>query len=161
MASLTGPAPVERNPLKLLAEDARKERHAVRTVGLPPGDTHFSWPRTQRFAKNPLPVLLDLYQRHGPVFSVRILHGVTVFALGPGKKDVNILWAGSDDGLVNVTRDGGKSWSNVTPRDMPDFGRVSIIDASAFDPGGAYVAVKKPLLLIKTKLERVGPLLLE
>ena len=70
----------------------------------------------------------------------------TVFALGPGKKDVNILWAGSDDGLVHVTRDGGKSWTNVTPKDMPDFGRVSIIDASAFDPGAAYVAVKKPLL---------------
>jgi hypothetical protein len=70
----------------------------------------------------------------------------TVFALGPGKKDVNILWAGSDDGLVNVTRDGGRTWSNVTPKEMPDLGRVSIIDASAFDPGGAYVAVKKPLL---------------
>ena len=70
----------------------------------------------------------------------------TVFALGPGKKDVDILWAGSDDGLVHVTRDGGKSWSNVTPKEMPQFGRVSIIDASSFDPGTAYVAVKKPLL---------------
>ena len=70
----------------------------------------------------------------------------TVFALGPGKKDVNILWAGSDDGLVNVTRDGGKTWTNVTPKEMPDLGRVSIIDASSFDPGGAYAAVKKPLL---------------
>jgi photosystem II stability/assembly factor-like uncharacterized protein len=70
----------------------------------------------------------------------------TVFALGPGKKDVNILWAGSDDGLINVTRDGGKTWTNVTPKDMPDLGRVSIIDASSFDPSAAYVAVKKPLL---------------
>ena len=48
-----------------------------------------------------------------------------VFALGPGKTDVNIIWAGSDDGLVHVTRDGGKTWTNVTPKDMPDFGRVS------------------------------------
>ena len=70
----------------------------------------------------------------------------TVFALGPGKTDVNVLWAGSDDGLVHVTRDGGKTWSNVTPKDMPEFGRVSIIDPSAFDAGTAYVAVKKPLL---------------
>ncbi len=70
----------------------------------------------------------------------------TVFALGPGKKDVNLLWAGSDDGLVHVTRDGGKTWVNVTPKDMPDFGRVSQIDASSFEPGAAYVAVKKPLL---------------
>ncbi len=70
----------------------------------------------------------------------------TVFALGPGKKDVNILWAGSDDGVVEATRDGGKTWTNVTPRDMPDLGRVSQIDASSFDPGAAYIAVKKPLL---------------
>jgi photosystem II stability/assembly factor-like uncharacterized protein len=70
----------------------------------------------------------------------------TVFALGPSKTDVNVLWAGSDDGLINVTRDGGKTWTNVTPKDMPDFGRVSVIDASAFDSGTAYVAVKKPLL---------------
>ncbi len=70
----------------------------------------------------------------------------TVFAIGPGKKDVNVIWAGSDDGLVHVTRDGGKNWANVTPKEMPDFGRVSQIDASAFEPGGAYVAVKRPLL---------------
>src|SRR6185503_15713379 len=70
----------------------------------------------------------------------------TVFSLGPGKTDVNVIWAGSDDGVVSVTRDGGKTWANVTPKDMPDLGRVSQIDASAFDAGTAYIAVKKPLL---------------
>ncbi len=70
----------------------------------------------------------------------------TVFALGPGKTDVGVLWAGSDDGVVSVTRDGGKSWATVTPKEMPEFGRVSQIDASAFDAGTAYIAVKKPLL---------------
>jgi photosystem II stability/assembly factor-like uncharacterized protein len=70
----------------------------------------------------------------------------TVFALGPGKHTVDVLWAGSDDGLVHVTRDGGKTWTNVTPKEMPDLGRVSQIDASSFDDGSAYVAVKKPLL---------------
>ena len=70
----------------------------------------------------------------------------TVFAIGPGKTDANIIWAGSDDGLVHVTRDGGRSWVNVTPPDMPDLGRVSIIDASAFDAASAYLAVKRPLL---------------
>ena len=70
----------------------------------------------------------------------------TVFALGPGKTDVNILWAGSDDGLVHVTRDGGKTWTPVTPKEMPELGRVSQVDASAFDAGTAYIAVKKPLL---------------
>jgi photosystem II stability/assembly factor-like uncharacterized protein len=70
----------------------------------------------------------------------------TVFSIGPGKTDVNIIWAGSDDGLVHVTRDGGKSWSNVTPKEMPDFGRVSQLDASAFEAGAVYAAVKRPLL---------------
>ena len=70
----------------------------------------------------------------------------TVFSLAPGKTDVNIIWAGSDDGLVHLTRDAGKTWTNITPKEMPDFGRVSQIDASAADPATAYVAVKKPLL---------------
>jgi photosystem II stability/assembly factor-like uncharacterized protein len=70
----------------------------------------------------------------------------TVFTLAPSKRDVNVLWAGSDDGLIHVTRDGGKTWANVTPKDMPDLGRVSLIDASAFDTGTAYAAVKRPLL---------------
>jgi len=48
--------------------------------------------------------------------------------------------------LIQVTRDGGKTWTNVTPKEMPEFGRVSIIDASAFDSGSAYVAVKRPLM---------------
>ena len=70
----------------------------------------------------------------------------TVFSLAPGKKDVNVIWAGSDDGVVHVTRDDGKSWVNVTPPDMPDFGRVSQLDGSSFDNGTAYMAVKKMLL---------------
>jgi photosystem II stability/assembly factor-like uncharacterized protein len=70
----------------------------------------------------------------------------TIFSVGPGKRDVNVIWTGSDDGLVHVTRDGGKTWTNVTPKEMPDFGRVSQIDASNFDSGVAYVSVRKPLL---------------
>jgi photosystem II stability/assembly factor-like uncharacterized protein len=70
----------------------------------------------------------------------------TVFSLAPGKKDANLIWAGSDDGLIHVTRDHGKNWTNVTPPAMPEFGRVSQIDGSSFDNGTAYVAVKKMLL---------------
>jgi len=69
----------------------------------------------------------------------------TVFTLGPSKVDANVLWAGSDDGMISVTRDGGKTWANVTPPGMPELGRVSIIDASAFDAGTAYAAVKRML----------------
>jgi photosystem II stability/assembly factor-like uncharacterized protein len=70
----------------------------------------------------------------------------TIFSIGPSKRDVNVIWTGSDDGLVHVTRDGGKTWTNVTPPGMPDFGRVSQIDASSFESGRAYVSVRRPLL---------------
>jgi hypothetical protein len=59
---------------------------------------------------------------------------------------VNIIWTGSDDGLVHLTRDGGTTWRNVTPPEMPDFGRVSQIDASKFAAGTAYISVRRPLL---------------
>ncbi|HXB32004.1 MAG TPA: hypothetical protein VNV35_01225 [Puia sp.] len=67
----------------------------------------------------------------------------TVFALAPSWQDVNTLWAGSDDGLVHVTRDNGKSWQNITPPDMLKNTRVSIIEASHFNPAVAYVAAKR------------------
>ena len=70
----------------------------------------------------------------------------TIFSVAPGKRDVRVIWTGSDDGLVHVTRDGGRGWANVTPPDMPAFGRVSQIDASPFDGASAYVSVRRPLL---------------
>ncbi len=70
----------------------------------------------------------------------------TVFALGPSRVTADVIWAGSDDGLIHVTEDGGLKWTNVTPPDMPDLGRVSLIEASPFDRGTAYAAVKRPLL---------------
>ena len=73
------------------------------------------------------------------------VYGV-IFSVGPSKVTTNTIWTGSDDGLVHVTRDGGKHWSNVTPPGMPDLGRVSQIDASKFNDGAAYVSVRKPLL---------------
>ena len=70
----------------------------------------------------------------------------TIFSVAPGKRDVRVIWTGSDDGLVHLTRDGGRRWTNVTPPDMPAFGRVSQIDASPFDGATAYVSVRRPLL---------------
>jgi photosystem II stability/assembly factor-like uncharacterized protein len=66
----------------------------------------------------------------------------TIFTIAPSRKDVNTIWTGSDDGVVSITRDGGKTWAKITPPGLPDFGRVSLIDASPHNPGGAYVAVK-------------------
>jgi photosystem II stability/assembly factor-like uncharacterized protein len=64
----------------------------------------------------------------------------TIFALAESPTTTGVLWAGSDDGLIHVTRDAGKTWTNVTPRDMAHFTRVSIIEPSHFDAGTAYVA---------------------
>jgi photosystem II stability/assembly factor-like uncharacterized protein len=64
----------------------------------------------------------------------------TIFALAESPALAGVLWAGSDDGLVHVTRDNGRSWSNVTPRDMAHFTRVSIIEPSHYDAGTAYLA---------------------
>jgi photosystem II stability/assembly factor-like uncharacterized protein len=67
----------------------------------------------------------------------------TVFAFAPSPKDANVLWAGSDDGLVHVTRDGGAHWTDVTPKDLPEWALISIIDASPHDPGTAFVAATR------------------
>ncbi len=69
-----------------------------------------------------------------------------IFSIAPSKRTTNVIWTGSDDGLIQVTKDGGATWTNVTPKDMPEFGRVSLIDAGAHDSATAYVAVKRFLL---------------
>jgi len=64
----------------------------------------------------------------------------TVFAIAPSYHDPEVIWAGTDDGYVQVTRDGGATWLNVTPPDAPDFVRINTIEASPNTPGKAYVA---------------------
>jgi photosystem II stability/assembly factor-like uncharacterized protein len=67
----------------------------------------------------------------------------TVFALAESPLDRGLLWAGSDDGLLHITRDAGKNWENITPKDMPEWSLISQIDASHHDAGTAYVAVDR------------------
>src|SRR6478735_2255237 len=64
----------------------------------------------------------------------------TIFTIAPSAVDGNVLWAGSDDGLVHVTRDGGKNWQDVTPKDLPPLTRISLIEASPHGAGTAYLA---------------------
>jgi len=64
----------------------------------------------------------------------------TIFTLIESPVTKGVIWVGSDDGLVNVTRDGGKTWSNVTPKDMPEWIQINSIEASPHDAGTAYVA---------------------
>lgn len=70
----------------------------------------------------------------------------TIFAVAPSYHDANVIWVGSDDGYVHVTRDGGASWDRVTPRDAPDFVRINTIEASPTTPGKAYVAAIRYLV---------------
>lgn len=67
----------------------------------------------------------------------------TVFALAPSNHDINTIWAGSDDGKIHITRDGGKNWTDITPKDLPKFSRVSIIDESVHRPGTLFVAANR------------------
>jgi photosystem II stability/assembly factor-like uncharacterized protein len=67
----------------------------------------------------------------------------TIFAVAPSPVDRNLIWAGSDDGLVHLTRDGGTTWQNVTPRDLPEWALISIIEASPHDAGTAYLAATR------------------
>jgi len=67
----------------------------------------------------------------------------TIFALAESPTTAGLFWAGSDDGLVHLTRDNGQTWTNVTPRDMAHFTRVSIIEPSHFDAGTAYLAANR------------------
>jgi photosystem II stability/assembly factor-like uncharacterized protein len=66
-----------------------------------------------------------------------------IYTIAPSHKDVNTIWAGTDDGLIHVTRDGGKNWTNVTPPALTSWSKVSIIDASHFDNQTAYAAVNR------------------
>jgi photosystem II stability/assembly factor-like uncharacterized protein len=65
----------------------------------------------------------------------------TVFTLAESPKRRGVLWAGTDDGLIHVSQNGGKNWTNVTPKGMPKWALVSIIEASPHDPAVAYAAV--------------------
>jgi len=65
----------------------------------------------------------------------------TVFALAESPLRKDLLWAGSDDGLIHVTQDGGKNWNNVTSKAWPEWSLISIIEPSQFDANTAYVAI--------------------
>ena len=64
-----------------------------------------------------------------------------VYALAPSPLDANLIWAGTDDGLIQMTADGGAHWTNVTPPDLKAWEKVSIIDAGHFDKDTAYAAI--------------------
>jgi len=68
-------------------------------------------------------------------------HRGVIYAIAPSPRDAGVIWAGTDDGLIHVTSDGGRSWQNVTPPALSPWSKVSILEASHFDVNVAYAAV--------------------
>jgi photosystem II stability/assembly factor-like uncharacterized protein len=70
-------------------------------------------------------------------------HRGVIYAIGPSRKDINTIWTGTDDGWIHLTRDGGKNWKNVTPKDLTPWSKISQLDASYFDAETVYAAVNR------------------
>src|ERR1700737_1394950 len=64
----------------------------------------------------------------------------TIFAFRESPHERGGFWAGSDDGLVHISRDGGQSWHNISPAELPEWAMISIIEPSPHDPARAYIA---------------------
>ncbi len=79
----------------------------------------------------------------------------TIFAIAESPLEKGLLWAGTDDGLIHITRDAGQHWTNVTPKEVGDWSLVSVIEASPHAVGTAYVAVDRH------KLDDYRPLVLK
>jgi photosystem II stability/assembly factor-like uncharacterized protein len=70
-------------------------------------------------------------------------HRGTVYALAPSFKEADTIWAGTDDGQIQLTRDAGKTWKNVTPPQLSSWSKISILEASHFDAATVYAAVNR------------------
>ena len=70
-------------------------------------------------------------------------HRGVIYSIAPSPKDANLIWAGTDDGLIQVTHDGGKNWQNVTPPELTPWSKLAQMDASHFDTPTAYAAVNR------------------
>src|SRR5208282_1302336 len=66
-----------------------------------------------------------------------------IYSVAPSPKDANLIWAGTDDGVIQVTHDGGKTWRNVTPPELTPWSKLAQLDASHFDTATVYAAVNR------------------
>ena len=87
-----------------------------------------------------VPESIGVFRR--PEMATQPRRGV-IYAIAPSPKDVNTIWAGTDDGLVHITKDGGKTWKNVTPPGLTSWSKISQIDAGHWDTSTAYIAVNR------------------
>jgi hypothetical protein len=87
-----------------------------------------------------VPASIGIY--HTPDLARQARRGV-IYTVGPSYKDVQVIWAGTDDGLIHHTADGGKTWQDVTPPGLTSWSKVSMIDAGRFDAATAYAAINR------------------
>jgi photosystem II stability/assembly factor-like uncharacterized protein len=66
-----------------------------------------------------------------------------IYALAPSQQDTNTIWAGTDDGLIHITRNGGRNWTNITPPALTEWSKVSQLDAGHFDNQTCYAAINR------------------
>jgi photosystem II stability/assembly factor-like uncharacterized protein len=86
----------------------------------------------------------EIAKQDGPTPQNAIERGYgTLATVAPSYLDKDVIWAGSDTGIISLTQDGGKSWTNVTPPAMQPWSRVSLIDPSHFNAAAAYAAVER------------------
>ncbi len=67
----------------------------------------------------------------------------TIFAFAESPHEAGVLWVGSDDGLIHLSRDGGTTWNNVTPQAMPEWAQINSLEVDPHQPGGLYVAATR------------------
>lgn len=81
----------------------------------------------------------------GPITidATSVEHYGTIFSLAQSFHKADVFWAGSDDGLVHISMDGGSNWDNVTPKDMPEWTRIDMIEPSRHDHAKAYMAATR------------------
>ena len=144
------------NPMGFSSSDITERFQWTYPIVIPPGDPNVLYVTSQHVWKSTnegqswLRVSPDL-TRHDPstmeasggpitLDQTGVETYATIFTLAPSPKDTRVLWSGSDDGVVHVTRDSGANWIKATPADLPEFTRISLIDASPHDPAVAYLA---------------------
>src|SRR5580658_10394026 len=78
-----------------------------------------------------------------PAQGTQVKHRGVIYSLAPSPLDANLIWAGTDDGLIWLTRDGGQNWREVSPTGLTAWSKIAQLDASHFDPNGVYAAVNR------------------
>jgi cytochrome P450 len=136
--ALSAPEPISSNALRRILGDLHAER--IAPVPFPPGPGDFNLARTYRFVRDPLPILLDAYERYGPIFSMRVFHGRVVFMLGPEANH-----------YVTVSHAGSFHWREGSMGDL-----VPLLGDGLLTTDGAYHRRNRRIMLPAFHHERIA-----